>query len=286
MEKLLDYSSLNNGYRSDVNLLIQKSHLFRSLLPSARTSGSGHSGEEGRWTESLVSHFIEANLPGSLEVSTGFIVDPRRNKRSYQVDILVHDSSEYPPIIRYGEAVVVHPKSVVAAISVKFKLTSANVEKELTELSFIGDMCNEKDKVGPFLSIFAFEIERNAEGIVSNALTNRIKRFYMSKSADGEGGKKITQNEIIDSVISLDGLLLHARKGDPAAQSPKKNVEIVDIDIKGCEEELLIEIIEGILKRRFGKGVRTWPDRKNNGADWESRIIVPVLSTYGRPPVH
>lgn len=56
------------------------------------TSISGHSGNLGTARELIVKHFLEANLPSSLDFTSGEVFDSADN-RSGQLDIVIHTSN-------------------------------------------------------------------------------------------------------------------------------------------------------------------------------------------------
>jgi len=104
----------NTEFQNYLNLeydrLIARIDSFRSLLPHPTRDAALHSGEEGRYLESIFETFLRERLPASCGVGTGFIVNTNSGVTSYQTDILVYDRMNYAPISDYGSAVVLpHP---------------------------------------------------------------------------------------------------------------------------------------------------------------------------------
>ncbi|WP_237212288.1 DUF6602 domain-containing protein [Rothia nasimurium] len=266
-EKYLNIDALKLSYSYEVSNLINKSRLFRELIPNSDTepNQSGHPGEEGRWTESLLADFLRKNLPPNLKVSTGFIINPQSNSRSYQIDILIYDPSIAPPLFEYGDGVIVHPASVAAAISTKYKITRKNIKYEIEQLSEIGALCKDYHVKGPYLCLFGYNLEyypyENKKWIKNlNFYSNIVRDYYSS-------GNCKNMNEVIDSIISLDGSIIHLSKGKP--ENCRNQVKILNIGINwgnaqvagrfGDEYLLLSEMIEGILKFNKYQNKITWP---------------------------
>ncbi|WP_193608645.1 DUF6602 domain-containing protein [Nocardioides lijunqiniae] len=283
------------AYDAAVSSLLSIADVFRKLFPNAAGNQSGHAGEEGRWTESLLAEFLRRNLPASLEVSTGFILDSERGLRSYQIDILIHDPSVSAPVLRYGEAVVVTPESVLGAISVKHTLRQNTLEKELSELSNIGDLCGRGGSAGPYLGLVAYEVgrARRQDGGVQpfEAFAKSIGDTYMrvfTTRSERAGG--LSAGEIVESVVALDGFLLHAstlsspRAGLDGAE--RKKVKVVWAGPTGNWRYVLgVELIEGITRRYHRRqgftAARGWPAR--TGLAMSPLGAIPIVCE-SRPP--
>lgn len=275
--KRIEFPEFKNSYRIELKNLIDRSQIFRSLLPNISGNQSAHPGEEGRWTESLVTTFLREHLPPHLEVATGFIIDPKRELRSYQVDVIVYNPSIYPPLLKYGDAVVVHYKSVYACISIKYKLTLSNIKKEISELGRIADLSNRKNEIGPYLCVFSYFMDYDAGKVrkdENGKYSNKVFEFYREAlSEDSPNRRKIgyTMNEIIDSVISLDGYLLHVSKG--GILSGRRSATFVQQKLSEFDSALLTEILNGIYKR-FGEEKYVWNVKTNNSIEWKKSIPV------------
>lgn len=62
---------------------------------------------DGEWKESVIRYFLKRNLPGTVKVGRGFIIDCA--KTSHQIDILIYDDSK-PVLFRDGDLVFVTPE--------------------------------------------------------------------------------------------------------------------------------------------------------------------------------
>lgn len=255
-EKLLNSETLKEVYAENVKMLLHQSGVFRKLIPNNQNNNqSGHPGEEGRWTESLIVEYLRRNLPSNLEVSTGFVIDKEQSQRSYQTDIIIHNPTITPPIFRYGDAVILHPGSVVAAISVKYKIYKNQIQKELEELRNIGKICSRMhpQEKGPYLALIGYGIEQTH--YTSKKWMNNMK--YYSRKIEQLYSDQPEMNEIIDSVISLDGAIFHISKGKD--QNNRKKAKILVAGCQDYEYMLLSELLEGILKKNKYKHLVTWP---------------------------
>lgn len=133
---------------------------FSMLLPSATHSGAAHAPEEGRYVESILRATLAKHLPASIEVLTGFIVDPNPQAalQSPQLDILVFDSSRYPKYEQFENTVIVPKQGVLAVISVKKTLVKAHIADECAALREVGNLCGSSNgETPPFLALVGFQ---------------------------------------------------------------------------------------------------------------------------------
>ncbi len=297
MAHLADQAGWIMAYNAAVRGLLDAADVFRTLFPNANGTQSGHAGEEGRWTESLVAEFLRKNLPAPLEVSTGFILDAERGSRSYQVDILIHDPSVAAPMLRYGDAVVVLPEAVIAAISVKHTLRRRDLAKELAELATIGEMCGSAKLPGVYTAIVAYKMDHRRVGqhgmkggrfvVFARSISNTYLEFFNNRS---KLPHRMAACEMVDSIVSLDGYLLHAStmSGDEATAAGlvKKQVSVVWGGPTGRRSYALgVELIEGVSRRfnrRAGVDGRFWPSRSGLNLSPVGRVSV---AAENRAPV-
>jgi hypothetical protein len=285
-----DEEGLIAAYDASVQSLLSTADVFRKLFPNRDGTQSAHPGEEGRWTESLIAEFLRRNLPSSLEVSTGFILDADRRMRSYQVDILVHDPSVAAPILRYGDAVVVAPEAVLGAISVKHTLRQSTLAHELEELSAIGRMCGRGGRVGPYLGIAAYEVGRNPDQSFRSFATSICDTYMKVFTTLSERPEKVSAGEIVESVVALDGFLLHASTlADEGAGVYGKTRNVVPVLWGGTAEEwrfaLAVEFVAGVTQRFHRRNSHTvtrgWPSLSNRTLSQFDTIPIVCES---RPP--
>lgn len=275
-EKYVNSNAIKASYSYEVHNLINKSRLFRELIPDSDIDPkqSGHPGEEGKWTESLLASFLKKHLPPNLKVSTGFIINPQTNKRSYQIDILIYDPAIAPPLFEYGDGVIVHPSSVAGAISTKYKITRQNITHELEQLSEIGELCSLYHRRGPYLCLFGYNLE--FEEYKSRKWVRNLN-FYSDKILNLYSNVTPHMNSVVDSVISLDGAIIHMSKGQPDQRKEQVKILYAGINWGSAESQskiynscygeefmLLSEIIEGILKFNKYQDKITWPTPDGN----------------------
>ena len=199
----MDTSAEERVLQAECDALLEAVDLFRAFVASDLHSGSGHPGEEGRFSENLLAQFLRRSLPSRLAVGTGFVLDPNRDRRSYQVDILVYDHMTYPHYLQYGEAVVVPWQAVVAAISVKKNLRKADIKNEVRSLSAIGEMCGTSGPAAPYLSIVAFE-----SSVSTKFKKSVLAVFEEMREALPDRSHGYSTNELIDSIIVLGEFLV------------------------------------------------------------------------------
>jgi hypothetical protein len=97
----------------------------------------------GLYKEKLLKEAIEKYIPKKYEIGTGFVVFPDlvpemvsdkwifKHKASSQLDIIIYDSFEYPPIFKDNDFVVLRPESVRVIIEVKGSLDLSQLESSL-----------------------------------------------------------------------------------------------------------------------------------------------------------
>lgn len=154
MSKEMDGSRVRNLLNAEISALLASYTEFEKLVPHDTQKGSAHPAEDGHSVEVWLRAYLRKYLPRNLEVSTGFILRPavktgktgseRRGQKdaaSSQLDIIIHDSANYPVFRRCGEDVVVPPEGVVAIISVKKRLILSDITKELSTLRDVSMRC-------------------------------------------------------------------------------------------------------------------------------------------------
>lgn len=170
--KPFDGERVRDYLNAESESLLARYRQFEALLPAkAAKAGSAHPGEDGRFVESLVRTYLSELLPRSLEVASGFILRPavktgvrgeerrgEKDQHSRQLDILVHDSANYPVFQRFAGNVVVPPEGVVAIISIKKTLRDGEIASECEALREAARLCRcldrSRQKVrGPYLAL-------------------------------------------------------------------------------------------------------------------------------------
>ncbi|WP_439938535.1 DUF6602 domain-containing protein [Nocardia sp. N13] len=284
-----DEAGLIAAYDASVQSLLNTADVFRKLFPNSDNTQSGHAGEEGRWTESLIAEFLRRNLPSSLEVATGFILDTASGMRSYQIDILIHDPTVAAPILRYGDAVVVMPEAVLGAISVKHTLRQKKLAHELRELSAIGRLCGRADTPGPYLALVGYQMDpkKSYKKFVKSINETYVKVF----TELSERPERIAACEIVESVIALDGYLLHAaalaKEGSGVNGDKRKKVPVTwGGPGDRWRYALAVELIAGLSKRYHRREPRVkgrgWPSLAGRAL---SKFDAIPIACESRPPL-
>ena len=258
---------------SELNALQNTFTLFRDLLPNESSvkgddgheSDSGHRGEEGRWTEELISEFLRRHLPSTVTVATGFVYNPKTGHRSNQLDIIVYDSLHYVPTLRYGNAMVIESDAVIAVLSVKYTLYSADVKKELEALQRVAMICGNHRRLSPYTALLGFrKSPRVSYSTWKNNVCNSFQEWFDLQAKRKE---KLSAGEIVDTVVTLDGFLLHSSSPKSANEQKKERRKSVkafwgDFGPATKKDEtthrgyvLLLELLAGIYLRiedKFG----------------------------------
>ncbi len=195
-------------YESDK--LFAAVNLFRNLLPHNERQSSIHSGEEGRFVENLLVEFLRKTLPDGMAIASGFVVRVGRKKEitsSKQIDILIYDT-RYAPLMKYGDAVVIHNLAVIAAISVKKNITLNEIKDETESLSFVGSLCGGNPNLKPYLAIFAFDIRglTNFRDTVNSAW-DRVRGAFAARD------ERWSANEMVNDLIVLHKFVIKSKIG-------------------------------------------------------------------------
>lgn len=122
----------------------------------AQIIGDAHEPSLGAYKERLLMKTIKDFLPKRYEVGTGFVIFPGQrtlevvkscdvdliNLHSHtvsrQIDILVYDSSNYPPVFKDDDFVIVRPESVRSVIEVKGALDGNQINSFMDSLIDFG----------------------------------------------------------------------------------------------------------------------------------------------------
>ncbi len=197
---------------------------IETLIPSSLREGAAHTGEEGRYLESILRSFLNKHLPDNLKAFSGFILRPaakignndrsRRNdeedQHSKQLDIIVYDYKNYPIFESFEEFVIVPPEGVVGIISIKKNLYANQLEDEIKTLSDTAKLCsvkapNGKIMRGPNTCLISFsnKIKLDLD------FKERVKWIY-EKIAKVENESYFDQ--CICQIISLDSFTIFKRR--------------------------------------------------------------------------
>jgi len=160
----------------------------------AQIIGTTHELSVGQYKESLLRSCIESFIPRRYSVGTGFIVFTGKGRRqdisidmnvdlmnlkdhtvSHQLDVVVFDDSNYPPLFRDKEFVILRPESVRTIIEVKGFLKKALVTEAIIKFINLGRKWSEYseycEKWGrkklhvPGLNLMAWDVFVNKDGV-------------------------------------------------------------------------------------------------------------------------
>ena len=241
--------ALKEIYNYECDKLLIGVDLFRKLLPHSSKNASIHSGEEGRFVESLVVEFLRKSLPSLIEVSTGFVVWSKNiNITSGQIDILIFDNHNFSPLMRYGDAVIIHDQSLIAAISIKKNIALDNIINEVRTLSKIGAICGKNNYPNPYLAIFSLDIRGLAN--FQNTIKNVIKKFketYYERDSGWSG------NEFINDFIVLNKFII--KRKEWKSDDKQKKVKYIWCGANNIHRNVyvqqLVHGINKILEKRY-----------------------------------
>ena len=157
-------------HSNETQAMLQRYNQIENLI-----SLGHHSPSEGNYCENLLRTFLRETLPRRYSVDTGFILgspvsipwfpnyrSPTRTTAvSPQLDVIVHDSESFAPVLRSGEFVVVLPDAVCGVIEVKKNLTSSSL-KDAVEI--LAETCwlvrNWRGNCNVFTSLFTFGLDQ------------------------------------------------------------------------------------------------------------------------------
>ncbi len=227
----MDGARIREFLSQDIKALLTTYRQFESLIPHPKHSGAAHPGEDGRYIEALLRSYLKEYLPQSLEVSTGFILRPavktgkngrerreEKDSHSTQLDIIIHDSVNFPVFQRFEDNVVVPPESVVAIISVKKHLRPGNVLMESKALRDAANLCrclnaDSENIRGPYLALVSMGFGGpKTKSDLSDVIWKEIQEAYP------------TIEQTFDEVIGYIAVLGvgSAFKARPIGNPPKK----------------------------------------------------------------
>ncbi|PGS85276.1 DUF6602 domain-containing protein [Bacillus thuringiensis] len=136
-----------------------------------------HSGEKGREAEGILNGFLKTMLPKKWTVDTGFIMD--ESKVSSQVDIIIHNQLEAPPIYSGYSHVIVPIHTIGCAFEVKMQLNShPDYLKCQENAKIIKDMhsSNVNKEPQPIYIVFVYSARVNLDNLVAT-LNNSGHRY-------------------------------------------------------------------------------------------------------------
>jgi hypothetical protein len=148
-----------------------------------------HAPSEGNYCEDLVRAFLRSALPGRLSVDTGFVTAAIRAdlgeecRVSPQLDVIIHDTMDYAPLVRSGEFVVVLPDAVTGVIQVKKRLNSKELKMGLESLAKTRQMLHLTRRSRAhraFSALFSFTADKSLrpQKGLSGSYRNRLREVW------------------------------------------------------------------------------------------------------------
>ena len=133
-------------------------HRVRHLI-----AGS-HWQTDGEWKESVLRQVLRRNLPETVVVWRGFVVDGSAATR--QLDVLIHDGTK-PVIFRDGDLAFVTPDAVLVIIEVKSRVTPTIFGQAASKVASDIGLVRLHANTRAFAAVFAFDAE---PGLAENYL--------------------------------------------------------------------------------------------------------------------
>lgn len=139
----------------------------------------------GNETESILRDFLKTYIPKHYSIGHGFIFK-KNNEISKQCDIIIYDSSFFPPIFKRGDFVIVSPEAVMTVIEVKTEIGKGEtLESALDNIKSARQLNNRISGL-----IFAY----SGSGVVS----------MMNAISSCNGVNKVCLQELFDLMVILD----------------------------------------------------------------------------------
>jgi hypothetical protein len=216
-------SNISKYFDDVAQSLMSNYKRFELLIPNTSLKkgseetkgGSDHTGEEGRFLESVIRSFLNKHLPQNLRALSGFIIRPaalcgdndtRRvrdqkvDKHSPQLDIIVYDIGNYPVFEQFDDFAIVPPEGVYAIISVKKQLRMDDIEHELKALAYAASLCHHYNKkegkkivgapgnqrvAGPITALIGFKTVFDLNTTNSKKIFEKIRAIQGENPVDG-----------------------------------------------------------------------------------------------------
>jgi hypothetical protein len=113
--------------------------------------GGAHYLSVGNYKEQVIRDQLESITPRKYSVNTGFVVANERGSiiRSKQIDVLIWDSTNFSPILKAGDFVVIQPEALRAAVEVKGVLDHDEFDNALENLESLTRFSNAMMAIHP-----------------------------------------------------------------------------------------------------------------------------------------
>ncbi len=192
--------------------LLVRSRQVNSLIEQ------GHWYSDNSYNEKLIRDTVTASLPERYRVSHGFMAayGAQGCRSSSQLDVFIHDTSDFPPVFCDGDFSVSIPENVSAVIEVKSHIGYNNSELKdacstlENAFDFKSNCKNPTDSKQLLTAVAAFTLDRSTEdsGNSYSALMIKIAEELIDLYSRRSGKLIYRLNDIsFDAAISLPALL-------------------------------------------------------------------------------
>jgi len=127
---------ITDYFKSLANELLSQYQRVRYLI------GDKHWLSDGHHKEYLLATLLKSHMPSNVLISRGFVADPSiADSCSKEQDILIVDTRFQAPLFNQGGLIIALPKTVIASISVKSKMSSVTIEETIENQNSVLNVC-------------------------------------------------------------------------------------------------------------------------------------------------
>ena len=281
-------SGLADFFSSQAQLMLMQYRNIEELLGPPDSNWSW----PGEHCETLLREAIQRHLPPSLVVCKGYIHGAVKQNneihRSPEIDILIYNREEFPPLFTMDQFAIVRPDSVVAAIQVKRTLSGDTLAKAVKNVVDAKKHVFETSEFSDFLTIQKmFTAVVSFEDVISQSPPwNLCESYKLSESYRTAILPHISKSEdgdfLPDFIGSLKGVFLQFTKLSSDYMSYQAHASVQN------EKNVALPFLLYILVRKirgFGNQLpRAFPKSMppiERLTVWEARPAPPALP----PPV-
>ena len=148
-----------------------------------------HAPSIGTFYEDSLRAILAEEIPAKFKIGTGFIFDPQTRRHTKQLDILIYNDSEAPPLYKRGNFVIITPDMAISQSEVKKTLTLKDTRNLINSVFYSNfgqarsDICGYGE-----LLIFCYSSNSKIEKIIETIHTeiSKIARHSFVKNTDGK----------------------------------------------------------------------------------------------------
>lgn len=219
--------------------------------------GSAHWYYDGHHKEYLLVDLLRRHLPAGMIASRGFVISPTDpGLCSKEQDILIVDPSEEGPVFSQSDMIIVFPKIVRAAISVKTKMEKRSIVDSVEGLNTVRSLAAET--ANPRLiwcGAYYFEVEQSITKKPTNVydvLIDAAKEHPVRNPVPAPAHPCPSAPDLHCSAHDLAFKLEHAYKSDQDATVPGR---ILGYECQGLGTAFFLEeLLDHIASVRGASG--------------------------------